>query len=149
MFQEVILIGYLGNDVGKVEVRGDKAYTSFRLATTRRYRDLDGHMRQATTWHTVKAWEQWAQIAASYHKGDTVFVRGYIENSTDEQGRFRSAVVAQQLLRLSSKEDIRRRGTLEQIVAALSDDEITVLQELLRRRAAGEVAIGGGKRQGA
>ena len=146
MYQVVILIGYVGR-IGRVEVRGDKAYTSFRLATTRRYRDLDGHMRQATTWHTVKAWEQWAQIAASYHKGDTVFVRGYIENSTD-QGRFRSAIVAQQLLRLSSKEDIRRRGTLEQIVAALSDDEITVMQELLRRRVAGEVAIGGGKRQG-
>ncbi len=147
MYQVVIIIGYVGR-IGKVEVRGDKAYTSFRLATTRRYRDLDGHMQQATTWHTVKAWEHWAQIAASYHKGDTVFVRGYIENSTDEQGRFRSAIVAQQLLRLSSKADIQRRGTLEQIVAALSDDEITVLQELLRRRAAGEVAIPGGKRRG-
>ena len=138
MFQEVLLIGYVGDDVRTPQVRGDKLYTSFRLATVRSYRDLNGHVRRITTWHTVKAWDRWAQVAASYKKGDTVFVRGYIENEVDERGGFHSAIVAQQTLRLSSKEMLQRRKSLEQLVAALSDDEALVLQELLRRRQAGE-----------
>ena len=113
------LVGYVGS-----EVRGDEAYTSFRLATVRRYRDLNGRGRQAATWHTVK------RPGAQGAYRSLLPQRG--------QGWFRLTIVVHFLLRLSSKEALRRRKTLEQLVAALSDDEITVLQEMLRRRLVGE-----------
>ncbi|MDM7832610.1 single-stranded DNA-binding protein [Cellulomonas edaphi] len=83
---DVTVVGWIGSDVTLFPAReGRQAYTSFRVASTRRYFDRStGAWRDGRTeWFRVKVWRALAvNAAASLRKGDPVVAHGRL--STEE-----------------------------------------------------------------
>jgi single-stranded DNA-binding protein len=133
MYNEVLLIGWI---VRPAELKqpgsGEKHFASTSLSTKRRWRDLNGMAQEKTTFHTIEAWEDRAQILAEAAPGDLIMVEGYIENEVHD-GKFHSSVVAQKIMRLKTKDQGRltRRGSLVDIVESLDDHDREVLLKLL------------------
>jgi single-strand DNA-binding protein len=50
-----------------------------RLAEDYGYRDKDGKLITHTNWHSLAFYDEVAAIAATYEKGDNVFVEGTVE----------------------------------------------------------------------
>ena len=92
---KVMLIGNVGRDP---EVRyldgngqngqGTKVAT-FTLATSERYRDRSGELRENTEWHNIVAWRQSADVAEKFvRKGTQLYIEGRLRTRsyTDPQG---------------------------------------------------------------
>lgn len=83
---DVTVVGWIGSDVTLFPAReGRQAYTSFRVASTRRFFDRStGAWRDGRTeWFRVKVWRTLAvNVAASLRKGDPVVAHGRL--STEE-----------------------------------------------------------------
>ena len=103
---KVMLIGNVGNDpeVRYLESNPQNLATnakvaSFRLATTERFRDRNGELRENTEWHSIVAWRSNADLAEKFiHKGSQIYVEGKLRTRqwTDQTGakRFTTEVVA-------------------------------------------------------
>ena len=99
---KVMLIGNVGNDpeVRYLESNPQNPATnakvaSFRLATTERYRDRNGELREETTWHNVTAWAgRNIMDFKDIHKGAFVSLTGRLRNTrfTGSDGNERSLV---------------------------------------------------------
>ena len=96
---KVMLIGNVGNDP---EIRyldsnpqspqGNAKVASFRLATTERYRDRNGELRENTEWHNIVAWRNNADVAEKFvRKGTQLFIEGRLRTRqwTDQTGNKR------------------------------------------------------------
>ena len=92
---KVMLIGNVGRDP---EVRyldgngqngqGTKVAT-FTLATSEKYRDRSGELRENTEWHNIVAWRQSADVAERFiRKGTQVYIEGKLRTRswTDQTG---------------------------------------------------------------
>ena len=96
---KVMLIGNVGSDP---EVRylesnpqnpaANAKVASFRLATSERYRDRNGEVRENTEWHNIVAWRNNADVIERYvHKGSQLYIEGKLRTRqwTDQQGNKR------------------------------------------------------------
>ena len=94
---KVILVGNAGRDA---EVRftdqasgsGTKVAT-FTLATSERYRDRSGEIRENTEWHRIVAWRQLADLCEKFiKKGTQVYIEGKLRTRTynDKDGAQKS-----------------------------------------------------------
>ena len=112
---KVMLIGNVGNDP---EVRylesnpqnpgGNAKVASFRLATTERYRDRNGELRENTEWHNIVVWRNNADVVEKFvHKGSQIYVEGKLRTRqwTDQTGnkRYTTEVVADNLQLLGKR----------------------------------------------
>ena len=120
---KVMLIGNVGNDP---EVRylesnpqnpaGNPKVASFRLATTERFRDRNGELRENTEWHSIVVWRNNADVVEKFvHKGSQVYVEGKLRTRqwTDQTGnkRYTTEVVADNLQLLGKRpEDAAQPG---------------------------------------
>ena len=110
-----MLIGNVGNDP---EVRylesnpqnpsGNVKVASFRLATTERYRDRSGELRENTEWHSIVVWRNNADVVEKFvHKGSQIYIEGKLRTRqwTDQSGnkRFTTEVVADNLQLLGKR----------------------------------------------
>ena len=84
---KVLLIGNVGKDPEVRHLQGGASVATITLATSERYRDRNGEMREQTEWHTVIAWRQLADLAENYiRKGSQIYVEGRIRSrSWDDQ----------------------------------------------------------------
>lgn len=91
---KVMLIGNVGRDPeiryldGNGQAGGTKVAT-FTLATTERYRDRNGELRENTEWHNIVAWRQSADIVERFvKKGTQLYIEGRLRTRsyTDQQG---------------------------------------------------------------
>lgn len=72
----VQLIGNVGNDPD-IRVYNDTKFATFKVATTKRFRDRSGEQREQTQWHTCSASGNIAEVVEKYiRKGASVFVSG-------------------------------------------------------------------------
>ena len=91
---KVMLIGNVGRDpeVRYLEggsAQGGSKVATFTLATTERYRDRNGEMRENTEWHNIVAWRNSADIAEKYvKKGTQLYIEGKLRTRswTDQAG---------------------------------------------------------------
>ena len=119
---KVMLIGNVGKDP---EVRylennpqnpGNNAkVASFPLATSERYRDRNGEVRENTEWHNIVAWRNSADICEKYvHKGTQLFIEGRLRTRqwTDQTGnkRYTTEVVVDNLQLLGRRQDGQQEG---------------------------------------
>ena len=119
---KVMLIGNVGNDP---EVRylesnpqnpsANAKVASFRLATTERYRDRSGELRENTEWHSIVVWRNNADVVENFvHKGSQVYIEGKlrIRQWTDQTGakRYTTEVVADTLQLLGKRPDSQDGG---------------------------------------
>ncbi|MCM1177631.1 MAG: single-stranded DNA-binding protein [Clostridium sp.] len=110
---KVMLIGNVGQDPEVRYLDGNASnakVASFRLATTERYRDRNGEMKENTEWHSVVAWRNLADIIEKYvKKGTQLYVEGRIRTrSWDDQGgnkRYTTEILADNLQLLGRKSD--------------------------------------------
>jgi len=103
---KVMLIGNVGNDpeVRYLESNPQNPATnakvaSFRLATTERFRDRNGELRENTEWHSIVVWRSNADVVEKFvHKGSQVYIEGKLRTRqwTDQTGnkRYTTEVVA-------------------------------------------------------
>ena len=91
----------LNNEQGKV--------ASFRLATTERYKDRNGDVKENTEWHQIVAWGKMADIVEKFvKKGSQVYAEGKITTRkwTDKDGndRFTTEIRAEGIQLLGKKD---------------------------------------------
>ena len=103
---KVLLIGNVGRDPevryldqGAAQNGQSTKVATFTLATTDRYRDRSGEVRENTEWHNLVLWRQLADLAERYiRKGSQIYVEGRIRTRsyTDQQGlkKYMTEIVA-------------------------------------------------------
>lgn len=101
----VVLLGRIGKDVEVRDINGTKC-TTFTLATSEKYKDRNGEVKELTEWHNIVAWRQTAEICEKYvKKGDQLFVEGRIKSRTWEtdrgEKRYATDIVADKIELLS------------------------------------------------
>jgi single-strand DNA-binding protein len=96
------------------------ARTTFRVATSQRWKDADGQTQEATEWTRCVAWGALAEVCAQYvTKGSRVYVAGRLhtlrwEDAATGERHARVEIVLDDLILLD-----HRRGAS---VAAFDDD---------------------------
>ena len=99
---EVRYVGAAGNQNSKV--------AQFRLATTERYKDRDGNVKENTEWHNIVAWRGLADLAEKYIvKGTQLYVEGHLRLRSweDQNGvtRYQTDIVADKIDLLARPKD--------------------------------------------
>ncbi|HHY54389.1 MAG TPA: single-stranded DNA-binding protein [Chloroflexi bacterium] len=93
MYQQITLVGNLGNDPEMRYTPNGIPVTSFSLAVSRRWTGQDGQPQEKTLWFRVTAWRKLAETASQYlTKGRQVLVVGELEEPrtfTDKNGAVR------------------------------------------------------------
>src|SRR3990172_9255328 len=106
----VMLIGHLGHDPEQHHTPKGTPVVSFRMATTKRWKDADsGERRERTEWHRVVVFGQPATfIVENAKKGSLVHVEGALRTRdwTDKEGikRYTAEVVPRQVQLLEKRE---------------------------------------------
>lgn len=90
MYQQITLIGNLGNDPEMRYTPNGVPVTSFSLAVNKRWTSQEGQAQEKTLWFRVTAWRKLAETASQYlTKGRQVLVVGELEEPrtfTDKNG---------------------------------------------------------------
>ncbi|MCE7988343.1 MAG: single-stranded DNA-binding protein [Caldilinea sp. CFX5] len=96
MYQQIILIGNLGNDPEMRYTPSGVAVASFSLAVNRSWTGQDGQRQDKTTWFRVSVWNKQAETVTQYlSKGRQVMVIGEVEEArvfTDRDGNPRASL---------------------------------------------------------
>ena len=106
-----MLIGNVGNEPEIRTLNNEQGkVASFRLATTERYKDRNGEVKENTEWHQVTAWGKLADIVEKFvKKGSSVYVEGKITTRkwTDKEGndRYSTEIRAEGIQVLGRKEN--------------------------------------------
>lgn len=130
-FNQVTLIGYIGDAPRPIETKYGKMI-AFTLATTERgFKKKDGTKTEdKTEWHNITAYGKLAEIGEKIlHKGVALFVQGKLRNRqyTGKDGINRRICEIQaetlQLLTLKEKaQENQNNGANSQSIGADSDD---------------------------
>lgn len=115
MYQQLTLIGHLGNDPELRHTPTGVPVASFSLAVNRTWTNQDGERQDKTTWFRVTTWRKQAELVNQYlTKGSKVLVVGEIEEArpyTDRDGNQRASLeVNAQTVRFLSSQGEREDG---------------------------------------
>lgn len=132
MYQQIVLIGNLGNDPELRYTPSGVPVASFDLAVKKSWTDAEGGKQEKTTWFRVTAWRKLAEIAAQYlAKGKQILVVGEMEDArafTDKEGNSRASleVTAQTIKFLGRADDgnAHSNGNGAPVAAGQSAEEI-------------------------
>ena len=109
-FNQVILLGRLGQDVEIKYTQGGTAVVSLSMATSRRQKDRDGEWQEVTSWHRIKAFGKQAEVIGEHcHKGDLLFVEGRLDY-WEAEGKRGKLMVAEVILEHFEFAGGRREG---------------------------------------
>ena len=111
-----MLIGNVGRDPEVRYLEGNSGaqnatkVASFTLATTERYRDRNGELRENTEWHNIVAWRNSADLAEKFiRKGSQIYIEGKLRTRswTDAQGvkKYTTEVVVDNIQLLGKRGD--------------------------------------------
>ena len=108
MLNKVILIGNVGKDP-EVRKFPDTMVCNLTLATTEKFKDKDGNMKDATEWHNLQIWGKLGEIAEKYvKKGSQIYVEGKIKQRAYEteskQKKYITEIIVSELKLLGKKE---------------------------------------------
>jgi len=77
MYQQITIVGYLGNDPDMRFTPNGQAVTSFSVASSRKYTNNSGQQIDETTWFRISVWGAQAESCNQYlTKGSPVLVVG-------------------------------------------------------------------------
>lgn len=107
---KVMLIGNVGKDPEVRHLESGVVTASFTLATTEKYKDRSGEMKEQTEWHNIVCWRSLAEIAEKYvRKGSQLYIEGKIRNRSynDRDGvtKYITEIVADTFQMLGRKSD--------------------------------------------
>ena len=96
MYQQITLVGYLGNDPEMRSAPSGDPVAGFSVATSRSWTGQDGQRQEKTVWFRVSAWQRLAETCNQYlTKGQRVMVVGEVEEpyvGTDDDGNARATL---------------------------------------------------------
>lgn len=109
---KVMLIGNVGRDPEIRYLDGNNGGTkvaTFTLATSERYRDRNGELRENTEWHNIVAWRNSADIAEKFvHKGTQLYIEGRLRTrsytSQDGTKKYTTEITVDSLQLLGRRE---------------------------------------------
>jgi single-strand DNA-binding protein len=82
MYQQITLVGNLGNDPELRTTPNGTPVCNFSLAVHRQWTNRDGEQTEKTTWFRVTVWQRQAETIARYlRKGSAVLVVGEVEEA--------------------------------------------------------------------
>lgn len=130
MLNKVMLIGNVGADpeVRYLENQNQPQYqgqnqivpkvASFRLATTERFRDRNGELRENTEWHNIVAWRRLADLCEKFiRKGSQIYVEGRLTTRSwdgqDGQKHYQTEIVADDIQLLGKRNDSQQPGVYQ------------------------------------
>lgn len=104
----VHLIGNLGRDCSIAMTTTGRKCAKMALATSRKYKDNQGNLKEDTVWHNIVAWGKLADAMEKLipRKGDALYVGGSISSRPYEvNGEKRTAyeIIADTIQLLSNK----------------------------------------------
>ena len=107
---KVMLIGNVGRDPEVRYLEGNAKVATFTLATTERFKDRSGEVRENTEWHNIVAWRNSADVAERFvKKGTQLYVEGRLRTRewTDQTGakRFTTEIQADNIQLLGKRPD--------------------------------------------
>lgn len=106
---KVFLIGNVGQDPEIRTTESGATVAQFTLATTERYKNRNGELRENTEWHNIVCWRNLADVAGNYvKKGSLLYVEGKLTSRSweDQNGQkhWRTEVVADNFQLLGKRE---------------------------------------------
>ncbi len=112
---KVMLIGNVGKDPEVRHLESGVPVATIPVATSERYKDKNGELKEQTEWHNVVLWRTLAEFAEKYlRKGMQVYVEGKIRSRhwEDQNGqkRYITEVIAETLRMLGRKSDNEQQG---------------------------------------
>ena len=117
---KVMLIGNVGQEptvryLDQNSAQGATKVASFTLATTERYRDRNGEVRENTEWHNIVAWRNNADVVERFvHKGTQLYIEGRLRTRswTDQTGnkRYTTEINTDTLQLLGRRQDGQGEG---------------------------------------
>jgi single-strand DNA-binding protein len=111
---KVILIGNLGRDPELRRTATGSAVTDFSLATTEKFKDRDGNMKEQTEWHNIVAWNRTAETMAQYlKKGSSVYLEGKLRTrSWEDNGvkKYKTEIIVNQFQFLGGRSNDSQGG---------------------------------------
>ena len=131
---KVMLIGNVGDDpkIRYLEPNPQNPsaapkVATFRLATSERFRDRSGELRENTEWHSIVAWRNSADICEKYvRKGTQLYIEGKLRSRqwTDQNGgtRYVTEVIVDNLQLLTRKQE-GQQGDASPQAAALPPEK--------------------------
>lgn len=107
---KAMIIGNLGADPEVRYTQSNTALATFNVATTDKYRDSNGDMKENTEWHRIVCWGRLAELAQQYlRKGSPVYIEGSIQTrqweDKDGQKRYTTEIKALSMQLLGSRQD--------------------------------------------
>lgn len=85
-----MLIGNVGKDPEIRHLESGVSVATITLATSERYKDRNGELKEQTEWHNVVLWRGLADIAERFvRKGTQVYIEGKIRTRSweDQSGQ--------------------------------------------------------------
>lgn len=115
---KILLIGHVGKPV-EVRTVGDSKVASFTLATTEKFRDRNGEVKENTEWHNIVIWGKLADVAEKYiQKGTQLYIEGKLKTekytANDGTDRYTTKVYALSMQLLGGKPDGQQNQTPQQ-----------------------------------
>lgn len=107
---KVMIIGRLGADPEMRYTPSGSPVTTFRVATSRQWKDSNGETREETEWFSTVAWNKLAEICNQYlTKGTRVYIEGRLqtrswEDTQSGQTRYKTEVIANDMIILDNRE---------------------------------------------
>jgi single-strand DNA-binding protein len=107
---KVMVIGRLGADPEMRYTPSGSPVTTFRVATSRQWKDGNGETREETEWFNMVAWNKLAEICNQYlSKGTRVYIEGRLQTRSWEdqqsgQTRYRTEVITSDMIILDGRE---------------------------------------------
>lgn len=107
---KVMIIGRLGADPEMRYTPSGSPVTTFRVASSRQWRDSNNEVHDETEWFSVVAWNKLAEVCNQHlTKGARVYLEGRLQTRSWEdqqsgQTRYRTEVIANDMILLDSRE---------------------------------------------
>ena len=110
MLNKVMLIGNLGADPEVRYTQNGTPVATFRIATTERWKDDKGQMKEQTEWHNIVAWRRQAEVCGEYlSKGSRVYIEGKLTTRKWEDNnnntRYTTEIVVREMKMLSPRKE--------------------------------------------
>ncbi|HNR27018.1 MAG TPA: single-stranded DNA-binding protein [Bacteroidales bacterium] len=110
MLNKVMLIGNVGKDPEVRHLESGVSVTTLTLATTERFKDRNGEMKEQTEWHNVVLWRNLADIAERFvRKGSQIYIEGKIRSRSWEdqsgQKKYTTEIVADSMQLLGKRSE--------------------------------------------
>lgn len=136
---KAMLIGNVGKDPEVRHLETGVPVVTIPVATSERYKDKNGEVKEQTEWHNVVLWRSLADFAEKYlRKGMQVYVEGRIRSRSWEdqsgQKRYTTEIVADVVRLLGRKSDNeQQQGTGQARPAAAAPAATTAIDPLIEQ----------------